>query len=324
VLFRLPPQVVSADPIRRRAERRFPWGYVLVALGGLVVASILGYALYLALLPRSEPPLDSFTTSERAGAIRMVKLDGGTFRMGSTETEPGRRPDEGPPHEVTISGPLLIAAEEITQSQYLRVVGTNPSKSAQDAHRAHQRPVERVSWNEANEFCRKLTEMERGEPWARKGWAFRLPTEAEWEYAARAGSETPFAFGDQIIFEKHALFLWSEDDPRGVLSADRDPAKPPKAPLFPQDAGKAESSRFGLRDMHGNVAEWCRDWYKPGYPEEAATDPTGPSNGDKRVIRGGSFRTSATETRSAARSSDRPDAKRADVGFRVVYAPEGT
>lgn len=324
VLFRLPAQPTTADPIRRRASGGFPWAYTLVALGGLVVAAILGYGLYLALLPKAEPPVDSFTTSERSGAIRMVKLDGGTFRMGSPDTEPGRKADEGPTHEVTLTGPVMIAAGEVSQSQYLRVMGTNPAKSAQNAHRAQHRPVEWVSWEEAVEFCRKLTEIERGEAWARKGWAFRLPTEAEWEYAARAGAETPFAFGDQIIHERHALFLWSEDDPRGVLLADRDPSKPPKGALFPLDIGKTEPNRFGLCDLHGNVGEWCLDWYRPIYPEGAVTDPTGPSDGDRRIIRGGSYKTSATETRSAARSSARPDTRRDDVGFRVVYSPRGS
>ena len=155
-------------------------------------------------------------------------------------------------------------------------MGTNPAKSAENAHRAQHRPVEWVTWIEANEFCQKLTEMEQGEPWARKGWAFRLPTEAEWEFAARAGAETPFAFGDQIIFERHALFNWSEDDPRGVLSADRDPAKLPKAPLFPQEVGKTEPNRFGLCDLHGNVAEWCLDWYRPVYRGGGGQGPDRP------------------------------------------------
>lgn len=319
VLFRLPPQTASADPIRRRAERKFPWAYALVALGGLLVASILGYGLYLALLPKAEPAIDSFTTSEKSGAIRMVKVDGGAFRMGSPADEPGRKSDEGPQRDVEITGPLLIAAGEISQTQYLKVMGDNPARSAKNANRAQNRPVESVSWEEAAEFCRKLTEMEKDEPWVRKGWAFRLPTEAEWEYAARAGAETPFAFGGQIVHERHALFNWSEDDPRGILSPERDPARPPRAALFPLEIGKTEPNRYGLCDLHGNVAEWCRDWYRAVYPSGAFSNPTGPPDGDRRVVRGGSFRTSATETRSAARAGLRPNERRDDVGFRVVY-----
>jgi formylglycine-generating enzyme required for sulfatase activity len=243
--------------------------------------------------------------------------------MGSPDTEPGRKADEGPQHDVTLTGTLLIAAGEISQTQYLKVMGTNPSNSPKNAHRAQHLPVEQVTWDQANEFCKKLTEMERGEPWARKGWAFRLPTEAEWEFAARAGAETPFAFGDQIIYERHALFRWSEDDPRGVLSGEVDPAKPPKGSLFPLEIGKTEPNRFGLCDLHGNVAEWCLDRYRPVYEAGAAADPTGPASGDRHVVRGGSFKTSATDARSAARAALRANEKRDDVGFRVVYAPVG-
>jgi len=251
----------------------------------------------------------------------MVKLDSGTFRMGSPPTEPGRKADEGLPHDVAIRGPFLIAATEISHTQYLKVMGTSPSKSALLAARAQNRPVEWVSWDEANDFCKKLTEMERGQPWARRGWAFRLPTEAEWEYAARGGTDTPYAFGDQIIYEKQALFRWSDDDPRGMLASDRDPSNVPKDARFALEVGTTEPNRFGLGDMHGNVAEWCLDWYKPGYPDAAQDNPTGPPDGDKRVIRGGSFKSSATETRSAARAAARPTERRDDLGFRIVYAP---
>ena len=321
VLFKLPPQTTDADPIRRRAEGGFPWGYALLGLGVLVVLTILGYGIYLGFLQSQERPIESFTTTDRTGSIKMVKLDGGTFRMGSPETEPGRKADEGPQHEVTIHGPFLMAATEISHTQFLKVMGKSPARSAQLAARAQHRPVESVTWDEANEFCKKLTELERGQPGVRKGWAFRLPTEAEWEYAARAGTETPFAFGDQVTYEKQALFRWTKDDARALLPSDRDPANVPKDWRFPLEVGKTEPNRFGLGDMHGNVAEWCLDWYRPGYPEGAQDNPTGAADGDKRVIRGGSFRTSATETRSAARAALRPTERRDDVGFRIVYAP---
>jgi len=321
VVFRLPPQTTSADPIRRRSEGGFPWSYALVALGGLVVLAILGYGLYLGFKPTVEPPVESFTTSDKSGGIKMIKLDGGTFAMGSSDNEPGRREDEGPRHPVALGGPFLISATEITHSQYLQVMGRSPTKSAQIAARAQDRPVEWVSWDEANDCCAKLTEIERGQPWVRKGWAFRLPTEAEWEYAARAGTETPFVFGTEIEYEKQGFFHWDEADPRGRLASDRDPAKLPKDARFPSEVGKTAPNNFGLFDMHGNVAEWCLDWYRPGYPGGDADHPSGPADGDKRVIRGGSFRSSATETRSAARAALRPTERRDDVGFRVVYAP---
>src|SRR5581483_6698838 len=254
---------------------------------------------------------ETFTNTQ---GIKMVKLDGGTFRMGSAETEPGHRPEEGPQHEVTVKGPFFMSATEVTHGQYLTVMGVSSTRSAERAHRPQNLPVELVTWDQANDFCQKLTESERGQKWARKGWAYRLPTEAEWEYAARAGTDAPFAFGDQLAFEKQGLFRPTENDPLGIGGE--------KAPVLTLEVGKTEANRFGLHDMHGNVAEWCLDWYRPGYISDAPQDnPTGPTDGDKRVIRGGSYRDPAAGVRSASRAGLRPSEHREDVGFRIVYAP---
>jgi formylglycine-generating enzyme required for sulfatase activity/serine/threonine protein kinase len=311
-IFKLPSQAV-ADPIRRRGKPRFPWSTLLLGLGGLFILAVLAFAAYQGLLRPSDPPLESFTNSQ---GIKMVKLDGGAFRMGSPETEVGRRGDEGPVREVAIRGPLFVAATEVSHTQFLKVMGFSPSKSAEKANRAQNRPVENVTWDEANDFCKKLTETERDQKWMRRGWAYRLPTEAEWEFAARAGTETPFAFGDHIQFETQALFKPTEDDRYGVGDGRR--------PDFPQEVGKAEANRFGLHDMHGNVGEWCLDWYKYGYPGDGPREnPTGPSDGDKRVVRGGSFKEPSTGVRSASRQGVRPSERNDNVGFRVVYAPVG-
>jgi formylglycine-generating enzyme required for sulfatase activity len=284
---------------------------VLLGFGTLIVLGILGYGMYQAVIRPSEPPLESFTNSQ---GIKMVKLEGGKFRMGSPDTEPGHRPQEAPLHEVTIRGPILFAATEVSHAQFLKVMGVSPSKSAERANQARNLPVEYVTWDEANDFCRKLMESEKDQKWMRKGWAYRLPTEAEWEYAARAGTDTPFAFGERIEYEKQALFLPTDDDPLGIGGT--------KKSDLPQDVGKTEPNRFGLHDMHGNVAEWCLDWYKPGYPGDGPQDnPTGPSDGDKRVIRGGSFKDPATGVRSASRAGVRPSERNDHVGFRIVYAP---
>ena len=317
-VFKLPPQTTSADPIRRRSEGGFPWSMVLLGFGTLLVLSILGYGIYLGFIRPGEPPFETFENSLK---MRMVKLDSGKFRMGSPDTEPGRRPDEGPQHEVAIKGPFFMSSTEVSHSQYLKVMGNSPTKSAEKATKAQFRPVESVTWDEAIAFCKKLTDAEKGQPWVRKGWAYRLPTEAEWEYAARGGSDSPFAFGNQIAFEKQALFRPIEDDPLGI-HPERDPLVLPKASVLPLEVGKTEANRFGLYDMHGNVAEWCHDWYKPVYPGDAERDnPTGPADGDRNVIRGGSFQTPAAEVRSAARAGARPNERREDVGFRIVYAP---
>ena len=312
-MFQLPPQATDADPIRRRSEGGFPVGLLLIALGALFVIAVLGYAAYRLFLNAGPALPEPFTNTF---GMKMVKLDGGTFRMGSPESEPGRRPDEGPVRDITISNPFFMSATEVTNGQFLRVVGRNPSKAAGIAHRSEHMPVDSVTWEEANDFCRKLTEKERGQPWMRKGWEYRLPTEAEWEYACRSGTETPTAFGERMVFGTQAVFRPTGDDP---LEVGGDPFKPLR---FGQEVGKAEANKFGLHDMHGNVAEWCADWYKSeAYKEAARDNPTGPADGDKRVVRGGSFREPASAARSAARAGVRPTERLDTVGFRVVYAP---
>jgi eukaryotic-like serine/threonine-protein kinase len=303
------------DPIRRRSERGVPWSTILLGFGALIVIGILGFGIYVGFLRPSEPPVETFINTQ---GLRMQKLDGGSFRMGSPESEAGHRDWESPQHEVTIKGPFLMAATEVSHAQFASLMGFSPSKSSDKAARAQNRPVEYVTWDEANDFCRKLTETEKEQQqkWTRKGWAYRLPTEAEWEYAARAGTETPYAFGEQIVYEKQALFRPSEEDLQGMA-----PGTKPLA--FPQEVGKTEANAFGLHDMHGNVAEWCLDWYKSGYSTESRQDnPTGPSSGDKRVVRGGSFKDPATGVRSASRAGVRPSERNDNVGFRIVYAPQ--
>jgi formylglycine-generating enzyme required for sulfatase activity len=311
-VFKLPQQATTDDPIRRRGESRFPWSTLLLGLGTLLVIGIFGYGIYQAIKKPSELPLETFTNSL---GTKMVKLDGGKFRMGSSENDPLHRVEELPQHDVIIKGPFFMAATEVTHAQFLKVMGVSPTKSAEKAARAQNLPVEYVTWDEANDFCKKLTESEREQKWMRKGWGYRLPTEAEWEYAARAGTETPFAFGEQIVFEKQALFRPIEDDLIGMGGGS-------KKPDFPQEVGKTEANAFGLHDMHGNAAEWCLDWYRSGYPSDAQQDnPTGPSSGDKRVIRGGSFKDTAKGVRSASRAGLRPGERNDYVGFRIVYAP---
>jgi formylglycine-generating enzyme required for sulfatase activity len=314
-VFKLPPPDPSdRKPGRRRSSSRgLPIGLTLVALGALFAVAALGFTAYSLFRPSDPGPPEPFTNTV---GMKMVRLEGGTFRMGSPDSEPGRRADEGPAHEVTIHGPLYVSATEVTNGQFLRVMGVNPAKARTIAKSPEHLPVENVTWDEANEFCRKLTEKERGQPWARKGWAYRLPTEAEWEYACRAGTDTPTAFGERAVFGAQAVYRATGSDP---LELGGDPAKPLK---FAQEVGKTEANKFGLHDMHGNVAEWCGDWYRSeAYKDAAKDDPTGPADGDKRVVRGGSFRDPASATRSAARGFARPNERDDSIGFRVVYAP---
>ncbi|MBA4188551.1 MAG: hypothetical protein C0467_11145 [Planctomycetaceae bacterium] len=311
-VFKLPPQTTADDPIRRRAENGFPWSLVLLGLGILFVIGLLGWAVYSQFLRPPETAPDAFTNTL---GLKMVKIEAGTFKMGSVDGELGRKSDEGPAHDVVIKRPFLISATEVTHSQFLKVMGSSPSKSSAKASKAQNLPVEYVTWDEANDFCKKLTELEKAQPHARKGWAYRLPTEAEWEYAARAGADRPFTFGSQIIYGKQSLFRPSDKDELGIGGEFGKP------PLLPQEVAKTDPNGFGLFDMHGNVAEWCSDWYKAAYTEGSVTDPTGPTDGDKRVVRGGSFKDESKGVRSAARAGVRPGDRRDDVGFRVVYAP---
>ena len=314
-VFKLPSHAAADDPIRKRGEAGFPVGIVLVALGALFVVAVLGFATYRIFRTPADTVPEPFTNTQ---GMKMVRLDGGTFRMGSPDDEVGRAADEGPVREVTVAGPFFVSATEVTNGQYLKVIGTSPSRAAKIAARPDTLPVDSATWEDANDFCRKLTEREKGQDWARKGWAYRLPTEAEWEYAARAGTDTPFAFGAHAVFLDQATYLMTNDDPLEKAAEDA-----PKKPLpFAQPAGKTAPNPFGLYDMHGNVAEWCRDWYKPeAYKDAAADNPTGPADGDKRVVRGGSFDQPAARARSAARAGVRPTDRHLHVGFRVVYAP---
>jgi serine/threonine protein kinase/formylglycine-generating enzyme required for sulfatase activity len=312
-IFRLPDDVQAVPSRARRSS--FPWG--LSAFVALLVLSFVILAPRLnRLLAPPEGPQASETFTNTLG-MRMVRLQGGEFWMGSPEQEKGRRSDEGPRHRVRISHAFLMAATEVSNGQFQQVMGFTPSQASKTASRSLLLPVESVTWWEAVEFCRKLTEKEQKEPWARSGWGYRLPTEAEWEYAARAGMDTPFAFGNLLEFGRRGVYKPVEDDPYGVGG---DPVRPP---TFPEEIGKRQENPFGLQDMHGNVAEWCEDWYSSNYSgtAEVRQDPLGPPDGERRVIRGGSFALPASACRSAARSSLRPDGRRADVGFRVVYAP---
>jgi formylglycine-generating enzyme required for sulfatase activity len=224
--------------------------------------------------------------------MKLVRIRPGKFMMGSPDSEEGRRDSEGPQHEVTISKAFYIGVTEVTQAQYEAVIGTNPSKFKGPAN-----PVDSVSWDDAVLFCRKLSEKTRK--------AVRLPTEAEWEYACRAGSKTRFSFGDSgSILGDYAWYASN--------SGDRT-----------QPVGQKKPNPWGLYDMHGNVWEWCADWYG-GYSSGASIDPQGAGSGGSRVLRGGSCRDSATGRdyfRCAFHSGDAPALRYDNYGFRCARTP---
>ena len=254
-------------------------------------------------------------------ALDIVAIPAGTFSMGASNAEAlsARRElqhaaaatalrwiqEEQPRRSVTVSA-FRIGVTPVTQGQWGAValmpkaridLEVNPSEfSGRDL------PVERVSWYDATEFCERLS--------AASGRTVRLPSEAEWEYACRAGTESPFAFGDTLTPEL-ATYLCSDkfaSGPRGDAAGRTTPV-----------GASGLSNDFGIIDTHGNVWEWCRDWHaRDTYSTSAIVDPWGPCSGTARVRRGGSWRTPPVFCRSAARFSAPPGFRHSDTGFRIV------
>ena len=245
---------------------------------------------------RRNPPKD-FTNSI---GMKFKLIPAGEFMMGSPEDEEKRTIDEKQ-HRVRITKPFYLGVYEVTQEQFERIMGNNPSD-----HEGSTNPVEQVIWAEAAEFCKKLS--------AREGRTYRLPTEAQWEYACRAGTTTPFNFGS-VLNGKRANCV-------GIYPYGTETKGP--WPTHPTSVGSYAANAWGLYDMHGNVSEWCSDWYDIDYYAEAPTDdPTGPTDpmpNPYHVIRGGSWLTYPEDCRSAKRLIV-PDDRFHFLGFRVVLVP---
>ena len=239
--------------------------------------------------PAAEAPTQRTVTNSIG--MSFVLIPAGSFTIGSPADEPGRNDDERQ-HPVTISKPFCLQTTEVTQKYWTQVTGSNPS-CFKDC--GNDCPVETVSWNDAQEFIKKLNQMESGAK-------YRLPTEAEWEYACRAGSKGRFCFGDEEA--KLGEYVWN-----GGNSGSKT-----------HPVGKKKPNALGLYDMHGNVWEWCQDWYGD-YPTSQVTDPTGPKAGENRVLRGGSWSNDAKYVRSASRNRYGPDYRNYGAGFRVARDP---
>jgi formylglycine-generating enzyme required for sulfatase activity len=226
--------------------------------------------------------------------IRLVPIPAGTFLMGSPAAEVRRFPNEGPQTRVTLTKDFFLGATVVTQAQWTAVMGNNPSH-----FKGATLPVESVSWDDAMAFGRKLTEREQTAQRLPAGYGLTLPTEAQWEYACRAGATV----GDPG--DMHVL-AWFNENSEGTTHA----------------VGTRPPNEWGLSDMHGNVWEWCRDWFK-AYPGGAVTDPTGPAAGKFRVMRGGSWDYDASVCRYAFRRNEFPDQRDINLGFRIALAAGG-
>jgi formylglycine-generating enzyme required for sulfatase activity len=256
--------------------------------------------------PPFVPPAETITSTI---GMKLVLVPAGEFLMGSPDSDKYASADEKPPHRVRITRPFYLGMYEVTQGQYRAVTSENPSgfKGSDDL------PVESISWNDAMAFCNTLSLREGLKPYYHAGAGtvsggegYRLPTEAEWEYACRAGSTTRFGFGDNPA--RLGEYGWFDRNSGSQT----------------HPVGQKRPNAFGLHDMHGNVWEWCWDPYDENYyGQSPGADPPGPSQAASRVIRGGSWINNPPHVRSAFRLSAPPGHRNIDVGFRLARAPSG-
>ena len=241
-----------------------------------------------------------------AVGMSFVLIPAGTFQMGSPPHEPGHRTNEEPVHEVVIGAPVYLGMAPVTQRQYLAVMGKNPSRFTATSGGGLDHPVEMVSWEDAVAFCRQLSEHPNE---VAAGRHYRLPTEAEWEYACRAGTATAFGHGATLsaaqanfdVTHSHA------EHPDGTVTGRTTPVM-----RFP-------ARDWGLYVMHGHVWEWCADWYAESYYKAShLRDPQGPPTGKLKVLRGGGWRNQFPACRAAYRNALAPHQKDSATGFRVV------
>ncbi len=244
---------------------------------------------------------------EFAAPTNMVFILPGTFRMGSPPNEVDRFYPEGPQTEVTISRGFWMGRYEVTQGDYLALMGSNPSHfQPPNATAEPNRPVEQVSWHEATNYCAALTQRERAAGRIAPNCVYRLPTEAEWEYACRSStSDRRFSYGDDIAYANLTDHEWYYDN----------------AGLATHAVGLKLPNPWGLCDMNGSVSEWCQDWWSKSLPGGIVLDPKGPPAGEDRVLRGGNYLGGAWICRSAFRNGNYPGYISSTVGFRVVLAP---
>jgi formylglycine-generating enzyme required for sulfatase activity len=243
--------------------------------------------------------------------MRLVWIPPGEFDMGTNDA----RSFERPVHRVRISKGFWMGQTEVTQGQYKAIMGADPWSGEHAVQQSDDNPAVYVSWEDALEFCKKLSQ--------RDGMTYRLPTEAEWEYACRAGTKTAYSFGDSV--SSLGDYAWFDGNTIVSQNFVQDYAHY-FAHNFAHPVGQKKPNGFGLYDMHGNVWEWCADWDdKDYYSKSPGVDPTGPTSGDGHVLRGGSYTSGSSDIKgslvalqSAFRWWGTPVSRNSNIGFRVI------
>ena len=260
----------------------------------LVVALASHLPLYAQ--DKKDPP-KNFTNSI---GMKFVWIPPGNFVMGSPKEEKERQANETQ-HTVTLTKGFYMGVYTVTQREWQAVMGKNPSNFKGEKNL----PVETVSWDDCQEFVKKLREKDKDKK------AYRLPTEAEWEFCCRAGTKTPFHFGETISTEQanyNGNYIYGD----GKKGKYREKTTP---------VGSFPANAWGLQDMHGNVFQWCQDWYGD-YPQKDVVDPQGPDAGKFRVLRGGSWGGDPEYCRSAFRHWHVPFPRSNSIGFRLCFFEE--
>lgn len=295
-----------------------------------------------SLLPASPVSGQQFTIVDLG--LEMRPVPAGSFRMGSPLGEPGRNTAEGPQTWVTISRPYWLGRTTVTHRQWRVLMGTDLTMQAQKAFPRDKNPAGLlagtdddvamyfVNWNEAIAFCEKLTARARAEGSLPSGYEFTLPTEAQWEYACRAGSVDATYAGPMLVMginnapvlDEIAWYAGNSSEGyqgRGWNTADWPGKQYPGGRAGVRRVGLKQPNAWGLCDMLGNVYQWCLDFPTDSLSRSSVTDPVGPASGSDRIVRGGSWHSAATYCRSSYRAWSIPDGRLPFIGFRVALAP---
>jgi formylglycine-generating enzyme required for sulfatase activity len=287
-------RVLARGTQKEPAQRFQTAAELMAALDELLTVKVAGPPPAGKLQPAREMPAKSAFELDNGVKLEMVLIPAGKFLMGAPESEKNFRPDEVPQHRVQITKPFYLGVTPVTQEQWLAVMDSNPSRFM-----GSKNPVEYVSWHDCQQFLERLNAR-----FVACGFRYRLPTEAEWEYACRAGSATQYCYGEDE--SRLGEYAWYNANSGNTTHR----------------VGGRKPNAWGLYDMHGNVWEWCADWYDDGYYRKSPTDdPTGPATGSFRVFRGGCWFYGAGLCRSAYRFWYAPGSRDAALGLRVSRVP---